>query len=770
MNQPPRSNPLSQRFKLRPDLQWSRYGTPMQPTWVARNPISLEYFYFSDIEKQILWLLNGLKTLAEVIHHPLAHSVGPEWVLQLVTKAQAANLLVAREGPGNGNGIWQAKQQAWRRGRLQWLLSPLAMRFKLFDPSRMLEFLAPLARALFSKWLAIFSLILIPTVAYFVVLRLNEIGLAQLMREAFGQLNAGRLLVLLIIYLGIKSLHELGHALACKKWQAECHEIGIFFLVFAPCLYCDTTDCWKLSNPWKRAAIAAAGIYVEVLVATLAGIVWLWTQPTSGLHWAAAYTMVIGSFSTVVVNANPLLRYDGYYILSDLWRVPNLADQSREALRAAVVWILTAKRFPSDRWDAHPWPLIAYQLAAKLYRTFLLVMIVVVVWGMLDRLGLRLVGMLLIAMTVTTALVGTALGAISLWKEVSMSGRKRNLRLWVIVASLCLLSWVILTVRWPTYVSARAVTALSELHPVYARQTGQLMEFSPLGQLVTPGQNLVRLQSRDLELELLLVEGQLRQLEEKLVQLRLAQVDDDQAAFELGDTVEQLAKHRAQRQILMDEISALQVLAEFDGRLIPSENRPQVTLSEGDHLGIWNPILAEAHLGATIERGTLLGWLAGGDSLELTAMVPEDEAERLRPGMSVVCRWDCQAGQIYHGKVLRISAEPLTTTPEVLLGDPGFVTEISPDGRAVPFRSHYEVEISVERFPKGACHQSLATVHVATAPSTLAEILYRFYSLHIRPQFYRQTRFAMNSSNMGSAIVCAVRSLSDSVNTWSSCP
>jgi len=737
MNSTQNTKPLERRFKLRPDLQWSLYGDGRHPTWVARNPISLEYFYFSDLERQVLCLLNGHRTLREVVQHSTAVAVGPQWIMNLVTKAQASNLLIARDSQLWGFGIWQAKQQQRNRQRLQWLLSPLAIRIKLLDPSRMLDLLAPLARILFSKPLALLSLIVIPLVLYLVVLEFLQSGRTSLLGDAFGNLNSERLFVLLVIYLVIKSLHELGHALACRKWNAECHEIGVFFLVFAPCLYCDTTDCWKLTNRFSRAAIAAAGIYVEVLIATAAGAVWLLTQPTSNLHWAAAYTMAIGSFSTIVVNANPLLRYDGYYIASDLWRVPNLADQSREALRSAMASFLTGTPMPKDKWDAHPLGLVVYQIAAKCYRTFLLVMIVVVVWGLLDRLGLRLVGIVLVSMTLATTAVGSVLGNVSLWREIRMTGRVRTYRAWGLMAGFCLLVWTVLSVQWPTVVTSRAITAFNELRPVYARQTGQLLQFSPLGKSVLRGEPLVKLQSMDLELELLLIDGRVAQLEEKLKQLRLALVDDDQAAFELGDTIEQIAMYQSQRQILRSEMESLQVLAEFDGRLIPSEMRPQVALAEKDHLGIWNPILSEAHLGATIERGTLLGWLVAGERLELTALVPEEEVERLRPGMSVVCRWDCQVQTIYNGKVERIAAEPLETTPDILLGDPSFVTEVGSDGRAVPTRSHYEVVVVVPDFPAAATHQSLATVHITTAPSTLWEMLYRFYSINIRPQLVR---------------------------------
>lgn len=761
------TGPLNRRFKLRSDLQWSLYSKDDQSTWVARSPISLEYFYFGDLEKRLLWLLNGSRTVGEVAQHPWAASLGQAWIIDMVMKAQAANLLLPADGPGMGEGIWRTIARGRERRRLQWLLSPLAIRVKLFDPSRLLELLAPVSRLLFSRTLALLSMVSIPFVVYFVVLQLLASGRTSLIGDSLGQLNSEQLLVLLFIYLVMKSFHELGHALACKKWTAECHEIGVLFLVFAPCLYCDTTDSWKLTSRWRRAAIAAAGIYCEVLMSTAAAIVWLLTQPTSSLHWVAAYTMAIGSVSTVLVNANPLLRYDGYYILSDLWRVPNLADQSREALRTWLARLLTGTSMPVDKWDARPITLIVYQIAAKCYRAFLLVMIVMVVWLTLDRWGLRLIGMLLVGMTLTTATLGAIFGTTSFLKEVNLTGRIRRYRAGAVVVAACLVLWMVMSVEWPSYLSARAISSVRELHPIYARQSGRLVEFAPLGSLVPKGAPLVRLQSSDLDLELLSLEGTIAELQERLTQLRLALVDDDQAAFELGNTIEQIAKNQSRRDVLQMEIDSLSVVAEFDGRLIPSNTRPQVALAEADHLGIWNPVLSTAHLDATIERGTLLGWLAEHDSIELTALVPEYETERLSPGMKVACRWDCQAGSLYQGVVQRIAAEPLESTPEILAGDPSFVADTRGGPLSSQTSGYYEVKIMVSNCPPAAVHQSLATVHIETTPSTLWDRIYRFYSKNIRPQFLRQNRLAINKSNIGSAMVCAVRSLNASVNTWS---
>ena len=137
---------------------------------------------------------------------------------------------------------------------------------------------------------------------------------------------------LLLAIGAVKVLHELGHALACKHFGGEVRELGFMLLVFAPCLYCDVSDAWRLPSKWQRIAVSAAGMMVELVLAAVATIVWWYAQPGI-VQLVALNVMIICTVNTLLINGNPLMRYDGYYILSDLVEVPNLWQRSREALR-----------------------------------------------------------------------------------------------------------------------------------------------------------------------------------------------------------------------------------------------------------------------------------------------------------------------------------------------------------------------------------------------------------------------------------------------------
>src|SRR5205807_7258049 len=134
----------------------------------------------------------------------------------------------------------------------------------------------------------------------------------------------------------VKIIHEFGHGLSCKAFGGEVHEMGALFLVFSPCLYCNVSDAWTLPSKWKRIIISFAGIYVELIIAAIATFVWWNSSAHPFINNMSLSLMIVCSVSTIVFNANPLMRYDGYYILADWLEIPNLRDRSNKFLMRVV--------------------------------------------------------------------------------------------------------------------------------------------------------------------------------------------------------------------------------------------------------------------------------------------------------------------------------------------------------------------------------------------------------------------------------------------------
>ncbi len=136
-------------------------------------------------------------------------------------------------------------------------------------------------------------------------------------------LAANNWLWLAVVWVLLKVIHECGHAVACKRWGGEVREAGVLFILLAPLAYVDVTSSWRLRSKWDRVAVAAAGMYVELFLAAVAAILWARLVP-GVMSQICLNVMMTASVMTVLFNANPLMRFDGYYILSDLLEMPNL--------------------------------------------------------------------------------------------------------------------------------------------------------------------------------------------------------------------------------------------------------------------------------------------------------------------------------------------------------------------------------------------------------------------------------------------------------------
>ena len=169
----------------------------------------------------------------------------------------------------------------------------------------------------------------------------------------------------------VKIIHEFGHGLTAKHFGGEVHEMGILFLVLTPALYCDVTDSWLLPNKWKRIWISAAGIYVECFLASIATFVWWYSTPGL-LNSLAMATMFICSVNTIMFNANPLLRYDGYYVMADWLEIPNLRIKSTQFFAYLVQEKVLGLEIPVQSYMPRSRRIlfVTYAVASYIYRWF----------------------------------------------------------------------------------------------------------------------------------------------------------------------------------------------------------------------------------------------------------------------------------------------------------------------------------------------------------------------------------------------------------------
>ena len=266
------------------------------------------------------------------------------------------------------------KREKWKR----WLTQPLSLKFPLFNPDDLL-----------SRWVKHFAwLFSVTGMLLWLAIVIPAIFLAGQHWDALTNnvsdqvFSASNLLIMALVFPVIKAAHELGHGFAAKLWGGSVHEMGVMFLVFAPIPYVDASSAATFRSKYRRAVVGAAGMLAEVLIAALAMYVWVLVEP--GLVRAVAFNiMLIAGFSTVIINGNPLLRYDGYFILSDLIEMPNLAQRGQRYLTyLSDRYLFGVKELPSpeDSRSEKNW-FVGYTITSWFYRVFIVITIIMFVAG-----------------------------------------------------------------------------------------------------------------------------------------------------------------------------------------------------------------------------------------------------------------------------------------------------------------------------------------------------------------------------------------------------
>lgn len=352
---------------------------------VVKDPITLAYFRLDAKQHFVVRRMDGRHTLGD-IQQAYADAFRPATLALEELEEFAAQLLEAglaqNDAPDAANLLLARESRQRRQRFLSAVLNPFCVRIPLFDPTGVLDALLPVGRVLFSRWFAVVSLALAGGLLGVAAAHAPEIR-ARL--PEVRELLTFRSLVCLWAALGlVKVLHELAHGLSCRVFGGKVQEMGVLVLFFFPTLYCDVSDGWTIPGRRRRMAVGAAGMYVELLVAAVATLLWWKSDPASALHQLSLAVVLVCAAGTLVCNANPLMRFDGYFILADGLDAPNLAETADRHAQAAVLrWlgVATPVEPPPGRTTAAG--LVVYAVASRVYRG-------VILCGALYALGCRL--------------------------------------------------------------------------------------------------------------------------------------------------------------------------------------------------------------------------------------------------------------------------------------------------------------------------------------------------------------------------------------------
>jgi putative peptide zinc metalloprotease protein len=499
---------LRMHVKLRPHARFHRHEYRGQPWYVVQNEASGQAHRLSPATYDIVLRFDGRLSLAE-LHAEAVRRLGedaptPEEIIALVGLLYRADLLSADAMP-DLEELAQRGAQHRRQRFKQYFLNPLALRMPLLDPDRMLERIASrIAVVPGTAWAAIWLL------AVGAGLAVAASNWSTLTDGALDRIfSMGNLVILWLVYPVVKLLHELAHGVAIRRFGGQVHEMGVMFLVFVPVPYVEASAATAFPSKPARMLVSAAGMLMELFLAGLALIAWTMLEP-GALRAVCFNVALIAGVSTLLFNGNPLLRFDGYYVLADLVEIPNLGQRSTAYLAYLAQRYLFGLReaaSPATSPGEARW-LFGYGVASSLYRPFVIVAIILLVATKFFFVGVALA----LWGAYTMVLRPIAAGALFVARSPQLASRRRQ-AVTTAGAVLAALGIVLFVLPAPQWTRTEGVVWVPEHSQIRAQTACWVRKVvAPVGAPVRAGDLLVECEDVELGTKVKVLEHQLAEL------------------------------------------------------------------------------------------------------------------------------------------------------------------------------------------------------------------------------------------------------------------
>ncbi len=675
------------------------------PAWVIQDPVNNRFFRIGWIDFELLvhWADHHAASLVEAVNQATPLNVTLLDVRHLITFL-ADNQLLRLDHASDVQRIVSRAEQT-RRSPMEWLVhNYLFFRLPLVRPQKWLASLQPALARLH-----------MPTVGWVIGL-LTLLGAYLVSRQwdvfthtLVDNLTWSGVFGYAVALLFAKTVHELGHAFAATRYGVRVAHMGVAFLVMFPMLYTDTGESWRLRDPRQRLAIASAGIAVELALAGLATLAWSLAPDGSfrnGMFFLATTSWIL----TVAINASPFMRFDGYFIASDVVDLPNLHERSGAL---AKVWMRRLLLGFTDPWPENFSPakrrgLIVFALLTWVYRLVVFLGIALMVY----LFFFKALGLALMAVELVWFIYRPVAREMAVWRR--RVGEVPTRRRWTLLLG-ALGALVLMAVPFDTRIAVDGWVHAREQQVVHAPFGAQLTDMPPK-RAFKAGEVMFVLVSTELGIE-----------QEKSRQMALAR--DAQIAGLLGlpdgeeqrqSLTSQRAFFRAEEQASESEISRLTLRAPFDG-----------VLHDLDHAlapGVW--VKPEQPLAVMVDSGP---WV-------VDAFVEEKDLSRVAVGQTVKARLTHTTAAWVQGRVEAIDVSRTTVLPSEMLvaraGGP-FATVSEPAANGgepmqVARDALFRVRVALDE-PLATSRVAVVRVHIAgAADSVLGRLGRRVASVFIR--------------------------------------
>ncbi len=570
------------------------------PMWALYDAVRTKFYRLTWSEATLhKHLRDGItvRELMDTLQRDTTLRVTPLEVHRYFQQAENANLLeVWRSSQELSKELHQKRLQKYKKALLYYLF----IRIPILSPDRFLERTLPYVRPLGSTWaLRLYALITV-------------LGVTLLFRRfdefwntfTFFFSPTGFVAYALTLT-GVKFVHEFSHAYVAKNFGVRVPTMGVAFIVFWPLLYTDVTDSWKLKKRSQRFAISFAGVAAELVIAGLASLGWALVKPgvmQSVFFLIASLTWVM----TLLLNLNPAMRFDGYYLLSDLWGIDNLQSRAfrvaRWRLRKALLGLDLLPPMPGLR-SKRIWGMVVYSVYTWIYRLFLYTTIALVIYFKFTKS----IGILLFLVEIAVFIVLPVVSEVK--KTYSLRGYIKMNRRFATSLTVVSLFFLWVALPWPHMVNMTGVVTSKHKQIIVSPMGGELQAVAvKQGDEVAPEQLIVKVRSTDLEYRERLAEID-REL--ALVEARFAYADDSKRTVVPAKIAELQAK-----SLSLEATQALHELGEIRAKV-------------GGTIVGWDSSLKP---GSYVHRHQILGEIADENLLEVVAFLPESQLDFFEAG------------------------------------------------------------------------------------------------------------------------------------------
>lgn len=568
--------------------------------YLLQDPVSNRVHRFTPAARFVIAAMNGTRTvqqLWELTNRQLGEAAPTQdEIIRLLGQLHTADLLMSDATPDATESFERGERQE-RLTRQRSYMNPMSIRIHLWDPDALLNRIRPLIDLLWSRWGGLLWLaVVLPAL---MLLPLQWVELSGNFSDRL--LAADNLLMLWLVFPLIKALHEFGHAAATKRGGGEVHDLGVVMMVLMPIPYVEASASTVFKSKFYRAVVGASGMAVELFIAALAFYLWMLVEP-SPLRAVLFNVMVVACVSTLIFNGNPLLRYDAYYILSDLIEIPNLAGRSMRYIGYLIerhAFGVSDAQTPEDNAAEKTW-LVAYGVLSTIYRIFVTITIALFIASEFFIIGVMLALWALATMAVLPV-VKSVQHLVS-----SPRLRQHRRRVWSVSTGFLAVFLILLfVVPAPFRTVVEGVTWLPNSALLRSGHDGfiERLVVTP-GARVQAGELLIELRNPALVAALQVSEAKVAELESSYIKLLV--VDRSQAAIAL----DQLEAERTSFALVRQRMDTLSVRAQTAGILMVPQSQDME--------------------GRFYRQGDLLGYVVDKPQLIARVVVAQEDVDAVR--------------------------------------------------------------------------------------------------------------------------------------------